>query len=76
MDGDHRAEPHGGLLDDQHTFVAKLAGEIVTARVAAPGQPEDLASLMDENTSCIVVQNPDVFGALRDLKPLADRAHV
>jgi glycine dehydrogenase subunit 1 len=44
--------------------------------VAAPGQPEDLASLIDENTSCIVVQNPDVFGALRDLKPLAEAAHA
>jgi glycine dehydrogenase subunit 1 len=56
--------------------MAGLACEIVTAPVVAPGHAEDLASLIDANTSCVVVQNPDVFGALRDLKPLADAAHA
>jgi glycine dehydrogenase subunit 1 len=48
--------------------------EIVTG-AARPGEMEDLASLIDEKTSCVVIQNPDVFGTIRDLRPLADAAH-
>ena len=36
---------------------------------------EDLASLIDDDTAAIVVQTPDVFGRLRDLRPLAKAAH-
>jgi glycine dehydrogenase subunit 1 len=32
---------------------------------------EDLGAQVDSDTSCVVVQNPDVFGNLRDLSPLA-----
>jgi glycine dehydrogenase subunit 1 len=55
--------------------VAELAGTVVSAAVS-PGRPEDLAALIDENTSCVVVQNPDVFGFIRDLRPIADAAHA
>ncbi len=55
--------------------MAGLAGEIVTAPVT-PGVAEDLAALIDAKTSCVVVQNPDVFGLLRDLKPIAEAAHA
>jgi glycine dehydrogenase subunit 1 len=55
--------------------MAGLAGEIVTAPVA-PGAVDDLDALIDANTSCVVVQNPDVFGTLRDLTPIAEAAHA
>src|SRR5688500_2889822 len=55
--------------------VAELAGTVVSAPVS-PGRPEDLAVLIDDNTSCVVVQNPDVFGFIRDLRPIADAAHA
>lgn len=32
---------------------------------------EDLARAIDADTSCVIVQNPDAFGNLRDLAPLA-----
>ncbi|MFN3961013.1 MAG: aminomethyl-transferring glycine dehydrogenase subunit GcvPA [Parvularculaceae bacterium] len=32
---------------------------------------EDLARAIDVDTSCVIVQNPDAFGNLRDLAPLA-----
>jgi len=32
---------------------------------------EDLTTLIDEDTACVVVQNPGVFGHVRDLTPLA-----
>ncbi|WP_395698340.1 aminomethyl-transferring glycine dehydrogenase subunit GcvPA [Methylocella sp.] len=37
---------------------------------------EDLAGAIDEETSCVVVQNPDAFGNLRDLSPIAAAAHA
>jgi glycine dehydrogenase subunit 1 len=55
--------------------MAGLVGEIVTGPVT-PGQDENLAALIDGNTSCVVVQNPDVFGMVRDLKPVAAAAHA
>src|SRR4051812_35051723 len=55
--------------------VSRLAGdEVVTA--PPQGSAEDLAALVDPATSCVVVQNPDVFGAVRDLTPLAEKAHA
>src|SRR4051812_9886169 len=65
---------HPHYADTVRTM-AGLAGEVVTAPVK-PGQPEDFASLIDDNTSCVVVQNPDVFGFLRDLRPIAEAAHA
>lgn len=40
-----------------------------------PDGIEDLASLIDDKTACVVIQTPDVFGNLHDLRPLADAAH-
>ncbi len=37
---------------------------------------EDLPALPDERTACVVVQYPDLFGRLRDLRPLADACHA
>jgi len=55
--------------------VANLHG--VTKRaMASPGRAEDLIPLIDTETACVVVQSPDVFGLLRDLKPIADAAHA
>ncbi len=36
-----------------------------------PSGAEDLAGLIDDQTSCVVVQNPDLFGRVRDLGALA-----
>ncbi len=36
---------------------------------------EDLLAAIDGETSCVVVQTPDVFGNLRDLRPIAEAAH-
>ncbi|MEE8271463.1 MAG: aminomethyl-transferring glycine dehydrogenase subunit GcvPA [Alphaproteobacteria bacterium] len=37
---------------------------------------EELAAEIDDATSCVVVQNPDVFGHVRDLAALADACHA
>src|SRR5438477_9945158 len=46
--------------------LASLSGTVVRARVR-PGSGEDLAETIDSETSCVVVQSPDVFGLIRDL---------
>jgi len=47
--------------------------------VAAPVDPwghESLTARLDRDTACVVVQNPDVFGHVRDLTPLAEACHA
>jgi glycine dehydrogenase subunit 1 len=51
--------------------LSHMAGDTVVSALANPLGAEDLAALIDAETSCLVVQNPDVFGNLRDLRPLA-----
>ena len=55
--------------------LANLSGHVVRAPVV-PGKVADLISLIDEDTACVVVQSPDVFGLIRDLKPVAEAAHA
>ena len=47
----------------------------IATGTAQPGKAEELASLIDDATACVVVQTPDVFGMIRDLQPLAEAAH-
>jgi glycine dehydrogenase subunit 1 len=55
--------------------VAGLFGEMKRAPVT-PGSTEDLIALIDDETACIVVQSPDVYGLIRNLRPIADAAHA
>ena len=55
--------------------VAALSGTVARAPVT-PGRAEDIAALIDSDTACVVVQSPDVFGLIRDLKPIAAAAHA
>jgi glycine cleavage system P protein (glycine dehydrogenase) subunit 1 len=74
----HKAILSGGLhphYAETVETVAALSGKVVRAPVA-PGAPEDLADMIDGDTACVVVQSPDVFGMIRDLKPIADMAHA
>jgi glycine dehydrogenase subunit 1 len=54
---------------------AKFAGNELLAQDPAPGGGEDLAALVDADTSCVVVQNPDFYGEIRDYSALAEICH-
>ena len=54
---------------------ARFAGNELVVRDAAPGGGEDLANLVDSDTACVVVQNPDLFGGIRDYTELAELCH-
>jgi glycine dehydrogenase subunit 1 len=74
-----RAVLSGGLHPHYREVVethAKLTGFKVAAATPDAAGSEDLASMIDAETSCVVVQNPSVFGQIRDLKPLAARAQA
>jgi len=55
--------------------VAGLIGQMVRTPVT-PGKAEDIIALIDDQTACVVVQTPDVFGLIRNLRPIAEAAHA
>ncbi len=55
---------------------ARFVGFAVDAQDPTPGRGDlALALLVDRDTSCIVVQNPDFFGEIREYSALAQRCH-
>jgi glycine dehydrogenase subunit 1 len=59
---------------------ARFAGNELAVQDAAPlldqrGGGEDLAALIDADTGCVVVQNPDLYGEVRDYAALAEICH-
>ncbi len=68
----------GGLHPHYAETVETVAGLVgtMTRAPVTPGQAEDLIALIDEETACVVVQSPDVFGLIRNLRPIADAAHA
>src|SRR5262249_51247027 len=56
--------------------ISAMAGDQVVAAPPHPTGGDDLAAAIDGETSCVVVQTPDVFGHLHDLKPVAEKAHA
>ena len=56
--------------------ISEMASDTVVALPPDVSASEDILSQIDDETSCVVVQSPDVFGNLRDLKPIAEKAHA
>jgi glycine dehydrogenase subunit 1 len=56
--------------------VSAMAGDEVSALPPRPTGGEDISTALDAETSCVVVQTPDVFGHVHDLAPLAEKAHA
>ena len=68
----------GGLHPQYRAVIETTAHWQGFKAVGAPadaGGVEDLAQQVDKDTSCVVVQNPSVFGHVRDLSPLAKACH-
>ncbi len=66
----------GGLHPHYESVVRTLAGDdsIVTAKPDPQGRGHVL-DMVDDDTACVVVQTPDVFGNLRNLDRYAEAAH-
>ncbi len=68
----------GGLHPHYAEVIATLSDMAGDGLVTLPADPlgeEDLIGRIDDDTSCVVVQTPDVFGRLRDLRPIVAAAH-
>ncbi len=65
--------PHYRAVIETH---ARFLGFELVAGETDPAGQEDLAGLIDDRTSCVVVQNPSFFGTLRDYRALAEAAHA
>jgi len=74
-----RAVISGGLHPHYREVIetlAKYTGFQVVTPPSAPQGGEDLMSLVDKDTSCVVVQYPDFFGHVRDYTKLAEAVHA
>ncbi len=60
--------PHYGAAAATH---GRFTDTVIARRPPDPEGAEDLARLVDDETACVVVQNPSFFGHVRDLAPLA-----
>ncbi|MCA0903877.1 aminomethyl-transferring glycine dehydrogenase subunit GcvPA [Qipengyuania aquimaris] len=71
-----------GALHPHYAEVVKTMAkftedEIAHASPALQAQPDNdgLIARIDDDTSCVVVQYPDILGRVTDLQPIADAAH-
>ncbi|EQB31767.1 aminomethyl-transferring glycine dehydrogenase subunit GcvPA [Sphingobium ummariense] len=58
--------------------MAKFTGDALvyeTPKLEAATDIDALIAAIDKDTSCVVVQYPDILGRIADLTPLADAAH-
>jgi len=58
-----------------HTYMDGMDLEIVGEDLAPESGPDDLISLIDENTAIVLVQYPDFLGRIFDLEKLSTAAH-
>ena len=68
----------GGLHPHYRQVVETLSAMSSGAVTTLPPDPdntEDILAAIDEETSCVVVQSPSVYGHLIDLAPIAEKAH-
>ena len=59
--------------------MAKYTGDVLDTAAPTLGPDMDLPRLIaaiDDQTSCVVVQYPDILGRIADLRPLADACHA
>lgn len=68
-----RLHPHYREIADTHAY---FHGFTVSSVDPTPAKPEDLVKQIDDETACVVVQNPDVFGNLADHTALAEACHA
>ncbi|MBV8119489.1 MAG: aminomethyl-transferring glycine dehydrogenase subunit GcvPA [Alphaproteobacteria bacterium] len=76
--GRKRAVLSGGLHPHYREVCATYArfvGFELAAQDPIPEEDEDLAALVNGDTSCVVVQNPDFWGKLREWSALAQLCH-
>tara|TARA_Y100001970_G_scaffold293977_1_gene445271 strand:+ start:9754 stop:11052 length:1299 start_codon:yes stop_codon:yes gene_type:complete len=65
---------HPHYMETTETLLKYLDSEIDVLPPDINGD-EDVMSHIGDNTACVIVQYPDLFGRIRDLQPIADACH-
>jgi glycine cleavage system P protein (glycine dehydrogenase) subunit 1 len=67
-------------VNPQYRAVLRTYVQGAGIRIVGDEQPDmtldEAAALIDSSTAALVVQSPDFFGTLHDLRPLAEQAHA
>ena len=53
----------------------KFTDDVVVVNDPAVNDPENMLDQVDDDTACVIVQNPDFFGNIHDFTALADALH-
>ncbi|NHK26686.1 aminomethyl-transferring glycine dehydrogenase subunit GcvPA [Parvularcula flava] len=68
-----------GSLHPHYESVTRMNGGLVggkaTVSEASPDGADNVIDLISDETACVIVQTPDVFGNVVDLEPIAKAAH-
>ena len=58
------------------TYLANLEVELVTLGTPEGAvEPDELAQAVDDRTACVLIEHPNFFGCLEDVRSLAEIAH-
>ncbi len=66
---------HPQYIDVVRTMT-KYTDDVAVANPVGQGDVDALIDQIDDDTSCVVVQNPDFFGNLQDFSALAEALHA
>jgi len=67
---------HPHYRDTIHTYMKGMNLEIVGENLKSEAGPDELISLIDDQTALVLVQYPDFFGRIFDLTKLSEAAHA
>src|SRR5260370_29119070 len=56
--------------------ISRMSEHVTVTLPRAPDGERDILAAIDDETSCLVVQTPDYYGHLHDLRPIAEKAHA
>jgi len=66
---------HPHYADVLRTYLDGLGAEVVAVAPGADGRAGDLAAAVDGDTACVIVQQPNFFGVIEDVRAAAEVAH-
>jgi glycine dehydrogenase subunit 1 len=67
---------HPHTLDVLRTYTDGLGCELRLGERAPDGRAASLAGLLDDDTACVLLQQPDFLGPVQDVAAFAEQAHA
>ncbi|MCC9599618.1 aminomethyl-transferring glycine dehydrogenase subunit GcvPA [Stieleria sp. JC731] len=66
---------HPQYLDILKSYLVGIDAELVVVESNDEGTSESLIDAIDDSTACVLIQHPNFFGRLEQVKAIADAAH-